>query len=140
MVDVFEEVEEQLRSDRYKALVRRAAPWVLTAGAVALVAALDRKSVDVSVGGVDKTFTYDLTSANTHADMHYVEETLAFFNVGTSTLSFNSRDVGTPYGPVIGAVSVSGVPEPAGWAMMLVGFGGLGASIRASRRQALLAA
>ncbi|MBS0360285.1 MAG: tetratricopeptide repeat protein [Proteobacteria bacterium] len=40
MTDLFEEVEEQLRSDRYKALVRRAAPWVLTAAAVALVAAL----------------------------------------------------------------------------------------------------
>ena len=40
MSDLFEEVEEQLRSDRYKALVRRAAPWVLTAAAVALVAAL----------------------------------------------------------------------------------------------------
>lgn len=40
MTDLFEEVEEQLRSDRYQALVRRAAPWVLTAAAVALVATL----------------------------------------------------------------------------------------------------
>ena len=37
MTDLFEEVEEQLRSDRYRAIVRRAAPWVLTAAAVALV-------------------------------------------------------------------------------------------------------
>jgi len=28
VVDLFEEVEEQLRSDRYKALLRRIAPWV----------------------------------------------------------------------------------------------------------------
>jgi choice-of-anchor C domain-containing protein len=101
---------------------------------------LGAKSVDVSVGGVDKTFTYSITSATTHADMNYVEETLEFFNAGTSTLSFNSKDVGSPYGPVIGGVSVSGVPEPGVWAMMLVGFGGLGASLRASRRRASLAA
>jgi hypothetical protein len=33
-----------------------------------------------------------------------------------------------------------GVPEPATWAMMLVGFGGLGAAMRARRKQALAAA
>ena len=33
-----------------------------------------------------------------------------------------------------------GVPEPASWALMLVGFGGLGAALRRSRRQAPLAA
>ncbi len=40
MTDLFEEVEEQLRSDRYQALVRKAAPWVLTIAAVALIGAL----------------------------------------------------------------------------------------------------
>ena len=29
MVDVFEEVEEQLRSDRYKSLARSWLPWVI---------------------------------------------------------------------------------------------------------------
>jgi hypothetical protein len=33
-----------------------------------------------------------------------------------------------------------GVPEPATWAMMLMGFGGLGAAMRAKRKQALKAA
>lgn len=40
MADLFEEVEEQLRSDRYRTLARKAAPWVLAALAAALVAAL----------------------------------------------------------------------------------------------------
>lgn len=40
MTDLFEEVEEQLRSDRYRTLARKAAPWVLAALAAALVAAL----------------------------------------------------------------------------------------------------
>lgn len=40
MVDLFEEVEEQLRSDRYKTLAFRALPWVLGALAAALLIAL----------------------------------------------------------------------------------------------------
>ena len=93
------------------------------------------KTVDVSVGGADQVFTFTNTGATDKTNMGYVQETLKFFNSGTSTLSFNSLDRSGPYGPVIGAVSVAGVPEPATWAMMLVGFGGLGAAMRASRRQ-----
>ena len=40
MTDLFEEVEEQLRSDRYRAIARKAAPWVLALAAAALVIAL----------------------------------------------------------------------------------------------------
>lgn len=39
MVDVFEEVEEQIRTERYLALAKRAAPWAIGAG-VALVIGL----------------------------------------------------------------------------------------------------
>jgi hypothetical protein len=38
--DLFEEVEEQLRSDRYRTLARRVLPWVVALLAAALVAAL----------------------------------------------------------------------------------------------------
>jgi len=38
--DLFEEVEEQLRSDRYRALARKGLPWVLTLAAAALIVAL----------------------------------------------------------------------------------------------------
>ncbi|WP_411287513.1 tetratricopeptide repeat protein [Phenylobacterium sp.] len=40
MADLFEEVEEQLRSDRYRTLARKALPWVLAVLAAALIAAL----------------------------------------------------------------------------------------------------
>lgn len=40
MVDVFEEVEEQLRSDRYQSLARRGLPWVLGLLALCLLVAL----------------------------------------------------------------------------------------------------
>lgn len=40
MTDLFEEVEEQLRSDRYKQFARKALPWMLGIAAVALIATL----------------------------------------------------------------------------------------------------
>lgn len=40
MTDLFEEVEEQLRSDRYRQLARRVLPWTLGAAAIALAATL----------------------------------------------------------------------------------------------------
>lgn len=40
MSDLFEEVEEQLRSDRYREIARKATPWVLAIAAVALIVAL----------------------------------------------------------------------------------------------------
>ena len=40
MTDLFEEVEEQLRSDRYRELARKALPWVLALIAGALVISL----------------------------------------------------------------------------------------------------
>lgn len=40
MTDLFEEVEEQLRSDRYKQFARKALPWMLGIAAVVLVAFL----------------------------------------------------------------------------------------------------
>jgi hypothetical protein len=40
VADLFEEVEEQLRSDRYRALALKALPWVLGLAAAALIATL----------------------------------------------------------------------------------------------------
>ena len=67
--------------------------------------------------------------------MDYVQETLDFISTGSTTLTFTSQDVNSPFGPVVGGVSVTAVPEPATWAMMLIGFGGLGAAMRVSRRK-----
>ena len=38
----------------------------------------------------------------------------------------------------LGGVLGGGVPEPATWAMMLVGFGAIGATLRGSRRRAAM--
>jgi choice-of-anchor C domain-containing protein len=85
------------------------------------------KSLDVSIGSVvDDNFTYTI-GTNTHTDMMYNMESLTFTAGATNTLLFASQDAASPgfYGPVIGGVSIN-VPEPATWAMMLLGFAGLG--------------
>ncbi|MBV8103990.1 MAG: DUF642 domain-containing protein [Hyphomicrobiales bacterium] len=93
------------------------------------------KSVDVSIGSaVNDNFTYAI-GTNTHADMMYTMESVTFTAGGANTLSFVSQDSASPYGPVIGGVSILTVPEPATWATMLLGFAGLGfAGYRKARR------
>jgi choice-of-anchor C domain-containing protein len=84
------------------------------------------KSVNVSIGNVNNDlFTYTIGS-NTHSNMMYQLYTLDFILSGPTTLSFTSADTNTSYGPVIGDVSISAVPEPATWAMMVLGFFGIG--------------
>jgi hypothetical protein len=53
------------------------------------------------------------------------------------TLTFTSQDASTsPFGPVIGGVSVA-LPEPGTWGLMLVGLVGLGGALRARRNLAV---
>jgi choice-of-anchor C domain-containing protein len=102
------------------------------------------KSVAVSVGNVsNELFTYDVTGANNHADMNYVLESLIFTSAGGGdVLTFLSQDaLDSPYGAVIGGISISSVPEPATWMMLILGFGLTGSLLRLgrARRPALLA-
>jgi choice-of-anchor C domain-containing protein len=86
------------------------------------------KTVQVTVGGSTQTFTYELQPTNTKSNMAYVLETLAFtLTGGQTTLTFQSLDPSnSPYGPVIGGVAIAAVPEPATWAMIILGFFGIG--------------
>jgi choice-of-anchor C domain-containing protein len=91
------------------------------------------KTLAVLVGNVVKTFTYTI-GGNTHANMMYTPETLTFNASGPTTLTFASLDqAGSDFGPVIGDVNVSAVPEPASWALMLLGLGAMGGALRSSR-------
>ena len=69
----------------------------------------------------------------------------AFSVLATSsseTLTFSALDLGglPSYGNEITNVSFSAVPEPMSWAMMLLGFGGLGAVVRNRRKQQAVSA
>jgi hypothetical protein len=67
---------------------------------------------------------------------------IAFFHqdgVDANTYRVNGNGTISAFGPAtssrLGAVAA--VPEPSTWAMMLVGFGGIGATMRRRRRQTL---
>ncbi len=100
------------------------------------------KSVEVSIG--DQTQDFTITPGVGH-NLTWTKEYFQFNEAPgggptiSDTLLFRSLDKNTPYGIVLADVVV-GAPEPATWAMMLVGFGGLGAVLRMNRRRTLATA
>jgi hypothetical protein len=58
------------------------------------------------------------------------------YNGGTYLLASSIDPVGYPQNGTPGTFSVTLVPEPATWAVMLVGFGGLGVAMRSRRKLA----
>jgi hypothetical protein len=96
-------------------------------------------NVEVKIGDLDTVIPYTVTAANSRGDMQYDLETLIFHTGGGGALSFASLDTDSPFGPVIGGVSIASVPEPQIWTMLILGFGGIGMMLRTStRRQATL--
>jgi hypothetical protein len=87
------------------------------------------KTVLVTLASASQTYTFTVNNADIHNNMGYVQEFLdnIALGPGTALLTFASQDDATSaFGPVIGAVNVSAVPEPSTWAMLLLGFTGLG--------------
>jgi hypothetical protein len=80
------------------------------------------------------------TNANNNLDTTFSPQSLNFTAAsGATNVVFSAVGDGINIDPIIDNVSVAGVPEPASWAMMLVGFGGLGAAMRSARRKAIVA-
>ena len=71
------------------------------------------------------------------ANMNYLPGSFTFTATGTQTLlSFQSGSTEGAYGAVLDAVEViAPVPEPATWAMMLLGFGAIGFGLRKRNAQ-----
>ena len=93
-------------------------------------------------GGVIASANFLGLQGASHNNMNYLQWNFQFTAEGNSTkLSFASAPGEGFYGAVLNSVSVSAaVPEPGTWAMLLVGFFGLGGVLRRSRRKPSLAA
>ena len=93
------------------------------------------KSINANVT-TPNTYTFDISNS-THANMGWVTKTFSFVATSnSSTLSFVGNAVNGPYGAALDNVSVTSVPEPATYAMMLVGLSVMGYAAR-SRRHGL---
>jgi hypothetical protein len=82
---------------------------------------------------------FTVNGSDTRSTMGWAPYQYRFKASGKSTVLSFASATGTAYGPALDNVSISAVPEPAQWAMMLMGFGGLGVVMR-SRRKAVAAA
>ena len=96
------------------------------------------KVVLAGIPGAEQTFSFT-TGTNSHGTMNYVLETLGFTVAAptVTVLSFSSLDTNSPYGPVIGGIQISAVPEPSTWAMMILGFAAVGFAAFRRRKAAL---
>lgn len=92
------------------------------------------KSISVSASG-NATGNYSVLSTTTPPNVNYTQFSYAFTAGGPSTtLTFAATGPGSPYGAALDSVSVTAVPEPAMWALMIVGFGAIGGLMRRRRQ------
>lgn len=88
----------------------------------------------IDVGGGRAQFLY--SGAGNRADMQWQLETFDFAATsGSTTLTFAADPLtaGQFYGPALDNVSISSAPEPGTWALLILGFGVMGAALRRAR-------
>jgi hypothetical protein len=96
---------------------------------------------DAIFSGGTVTFSSDVTSFAATGDKGLslsLTSALPFFGAspGDSVGSFSAVSTGSFASDLASSGGGGGVPEPVTWALMLAGFGGIGAAIRRQRRQA----
>ena len=92
-------------------------------------------------GSTIGTADYTLTPSNSKSNMLWQDESFSFVADSSSTvISFTSgsTDGDCCYGAAIDNVGVAGVPEPATWALSILGVGLVGMSLRRSAKTRLI--
>jgi hypothetical protein len=89
-------------------------------------AAIDFTNVFVTASGGGTVFTFGGTDGDPNPEKLSGTTQLA---AGTFTLNINGTNTSGP-GTLFGSVTAGAVPEPATWAMFLMGFGAVGYSMR----------
>lgn len=85
----------------------------------------------IDVGGGQTQFLY--SGSGDRANMQWQQETFDFVATGASTtLTFaaDPANAGQFYGPALDNVSIGAIPEPATWALVILGFGVVGGALR----------
>jgi hypothetical protein len=101
-------------------------------------------TVDLQSASASNTALPDTFMAGTPLSIYDSsgEVTVTFFDAtpagdcGGSNLALDQVEINGS----LGVAGVAGVPEPAGWALMIVGVGGIGTSLRGRRRRVALTA
>jgi choice-of-anchor C domain-containing protein len=84
-------------------------------------------------GSQSQVFSF-VQAGNTRTNMGWTNQTFDFVATASSAnLTFSATQFDA-FGPALDNVSISGpIPEPTTWALMILGFGGVGAMIRRRR-------
>lgn len=89
--------------------------------------------IDVLLNGVS---IFNITGDG-GAGTNWLPQSLSFGASAASTLTFAALGTSDSLGGYLDNISLAGVPEPASWAMMLGGFGLLGAAARRRNRSSV---
>lgn len=77
-------------------------------------------------------------SGNGGGDTNWVKQTVNFSLAAPGSLRFAAIGTSDSLGGYIEDVTLAGIPEPSAWAMMIVGFGGVGSLLRRRRLAAAI--
>ena len=94
--------------------------------------AADSNGIDVLVNGVS---IFNITGDG-GSGTHWMPQTVTFGVNATSTLTFAAIGTSDSLGGYLDDIGLTGVPEPATWALMIGGFGLVGAAARRRARTA----